>query len=121
LRDLLAILLVQCGLGSLGAVLALAVSGGTAGLVAMLGAAVCVLPSAFLAVRLLLCQDPEQLLRAAWLGEIGKLGLTVVLLIVALTSVEAARTQPIWLLTGFISAQFGALVGLLLPAGKRKA
>ena len=120
LRDLLAILLLQCGLGALGAGLALAFGGAAAAGAALIGAGICVVSSAFLAARLLITQEPKQLLRALWLGELGKLALTVVLFALVLTTVGVAQRQPFWVLIGFISAQLGTFGGFWLPGDKRE-
>jgi F0F1-type ATP synthase assembly protein I len=120
LRDILAILLLQCGVGTLGAIVAFAVSGTAAAGAALIGTAICVVPSAFLAARLLMSQAPEQLMRALWLGEIGKLALTVVLFAVVLTTVSVAQERPFWVLIGFITAQLGTFGSFLLPSGNRE-
>jgi ATP synthase protein I len=89
-----------------------------------LGGMVAVVPNAFLAARLLRRQAGESasaLMRAAWIGEIGKLLLTA-LLFGAIFSLARPISAPA-VLGGFIAAQlviFGALL-VGSGAGKRRA
>jgi len=65
--------------------------GSTAGISALLGGAIAVLPNAFLAARLLTpgsSADGRTLLRAAWIGELGKLAMTATLFAVVFASVR---------------------------------
>ena len=63
--------------------------GNVAGYSALLGSLVCVLPNAFLGMRLALPRrDPGALKKAAWVGEMGKLALTVLLFTLVFTSVR---------------------------------
>lgn len=110
-RQILVILLVQSALGLAVGLLALASAGGGAMGSALLGTLAVVLPNAFLGLRLAL-SSADGLLRAMWLGEVGKIALTVVILGAVLASLEPA---PAWLLLGFVAAQLGAFSGLLLP------
>lgn len=114
MRDILRILLVQSGLGLAVALFAWGVDGAGASGSALAGTAAAVLPAAFLGLRLAL-SPADGLLRALWLGEIGKIALTVVLLGAVLAAFDVA---PLWLLLGFIAAQLGAFSGLLLPLDK---
>ncbi len=93
------------------ALVALATSGAAAAGAALIGTALCVVPNGFLAARLLLSRA-SQLMRAIWIGEIGKLALTVVLFGAVFSIL---RPAPLWVLLAFIVAQFGTLAGLLLP------
>ncbi|MEO0973510.1 MAG: ATP synthase subunit I [Pseudomonadota bacterium] len=117
MRDILAILLIQSALGCAFALVVWLTRGSEAAVAALIGAGICVLPNGFLAARLLLSPD-ARLLRALWLGEIGKLALTVVLFAATLS---ALQPPPLWLLLGYIAAQLGTFSGLLLPASKRGA
>ena len=78
----------------------------------LLGSLACVVPNAFLALRLSMpMSDAGAVLRAAWIGEIGKIALTVVMLVVILTLIRPLAYLP--LLAGFIAAQTMVIVGLL--------
>jgi ATP synthase protein I len=81
----------------------------------LLGSLTCVIPNAFLALRLVAPRrDPGAgaLVRAAYIGELGKLGLTV--LMFSIVFVLVRPLSPAALFAGFIAAQFMTLVGLLL-------
>ena len=74
------VLMWQLVVGAVLAACLWGVFGGVAGYSAMLGSLVCVTPNGFLALRLIAPRrDPgaQDLMRAAWRGEIGKLALTV--------------------------------------------
>ena len=86
-----------------------------AGYSALLGSLACVVPNSFLALRLALPRrDPgaKALLRAAWIGEIGKLALTVLFFSLVLALVRPLAGGPLF--AGFIASQFATLLGLLL-------
>ncbi|MEO0425165.1 MAG: ATP synthase subunit I [Pseudomonadota bacterium] len=117
MRDILAILLIQSALGCALAAIVWLTVGGDAAAAALLGTGICVLSHGFLAARLLLSPD-ARLLRALWLGEIGKIALTVVLFGGVLATLQP---PPLWLLLGYIVAQLGTFSGLLLPSDKRGA
>lgn len=88
--------------------------GATAGVSALLGGATAVVPNGFLAARLLQSnRDPRDsaMMRAAWIGEIGKLLLTALLFAVIFGFVRPL--VPLAVFVGFIAAQlivFGALL-----------
>lgn len=88
--------------------------GQVAAVSALLGGAVAVIPNAFLAARLMTPAaggNASSLLRAAWIGEIGKLVLTVVLFAAVFASVRPLSALAVF--GGFIAAQlvvFGALL-----------
>ena len=96
--------------------------GAVAGVSAALGGATAVVPNAFLAARLLVSnRDPghRAMFRAAWIGEIGKLVLTVLLFGVIFGVVRPLVPPAVF--AGFIAAQlapFGAL--LIGDGGPRK-
>ncbi|HEY9182807.1 MAG TPA: ATP synthase subunit I [Gammaproteobacteria bacterium] len=81
---------------------------------ALLGGAAVVVPNGFLAARLLASnRDPRDaaMMRAAWIGEIGKLLLTALLFAVIFKAVRPLA--PLAVFAGFIAAQlvvFGALL-----------
>ncbi len=83
-----------------------------------LGAMICVIPHTFLAARMMSgpTASPREILRAAWIGEIGKIALTVALFILAFVTFKPAN--PGWLFAGFILAQSGAWLALLLMQAK---
>lgn len=86
-----------------------------AGYSALLGSLTCVVPNAFLALRLVAPRrDPGAagLLRAAWVGEIGKLALTVLLFALVFTLVRPLSAAALF--AGFIATQLAAFSGFLL-------
>ena len=87
--------------------------GNVAGYSALLGSLVCVLPNAFLGLRLIVPRrDPGQLKRAAWVGEMGKLALTVLLFTLVFTSVKPLNAAALF--AGFIASQLTVFGGLLM-------
>ena len=92
--------------------------GEVAGMSAMLGGAVAVIPNGFLAARLLTPSrdlSAQGMMRAAWLGEVGKLLLTAVLFGVIFGFVRPI--QPPAVFAGFIAAQLVVFGALLLGGG----
>ncbi|MEM7280898.1 MAG: ATP synthase subunit I [Pseudomonadota bacterium] len=92
--------------------------GHTAGLSALVGTLICVLPNAYLGLRLALTDvrsGAKSLVRSAYLGELIKLSLTVVLFIVAFVFFKGL--EPGFLLLGFIASQL-ALWGAIFWASK---
>jgi ATP synthase protein I len=89
--------------------------GPVAGYSAMLGSLTCVIPNAFLALRLMAPRrdpGPKALMRAAYMGELGKLGLTVLMF-----SIVFALVRPLSgpaLFAGFIAAQLVTFSGFLV-------
>ena len=81
--------------------------GQTAAVSALLGGMAIVVPNIFLAA-MLLCADIEHLMRAAWIGEIGKLMLTVLLFGVIFALVRPIA--PLAALAGLVVAQVVLLV-----------
>ena len=87
--------------------------GTVAGYSALLGSLVCVLPNAFLGLRLVVpCRDPGALKRAAWIGELGKLALTVLLFTLVFTSVKPLTAAALF--AGFIASQLAVFSGFLI-------
>ncbi|MDJ0905222.1 MAG: ATP synthase subunit I [Woeseiaceae bacterium] len=109
------VLASQFGIGVVLAAVFWGFDGPVAGYSALLGSLTCVIPNAFLALRLALPRrDPggKALMRAAWIGEAGKLALTVLMF-----SIVFALVRPIsvWaLFAGFIAAQLMTFAGLWL-------
>ena len=112
----------QAGLGfCIGIVLAI-MQGRAVGVSWLLGVFVAVVPNAFLAARLLGSRaDAKAILRAAWIGEIGKFALTVLLFGVIFASVRPSSALAVF--GGFITAQLAAIGFLALGGwvGKEQA
>lgn len=92
--------------------------GRTPGLSALLGGVVAVLPNAFLAARLLSpgsAASAGAMLRAAWLGEIGKLLITAVLFVAVFVAVEPLSVPALF--GGYIAAQLVILCAPLVGGG----
>ena len=91
------------------------VFGSVAGYSALLGSLICVIPNAFLALRLMVPRrDPgaPALIQAAWIGEIGKLALTVLFFTLVFTLVRPLSAAALF--AGFIASQLVAFSGLLM-------
>jgi len=109
------ILLAQLGLGVVLAMLFWGVSGRVAGYSALLGGLTCVIPNAFLALRLVVPRrEPGAgaLVKAAYIGELGKLALTVIMFSVIFTLVQPLAALPLF--AGFIGAQLVTFAGFLM-------
>jgi ATP synthase protein I len=92
--------------------------GEVAGISALLGGAVAVVPNAFLAARLLAPsrdQSAGAMLRAAWLGEFGKVLLAALLFSVIFRFVRPI--EPLAVFATFIAAQLVVHGALLLGGG----
>jgi ATP synthase protein I len=106
-------LLVQLCVSVVIAVVLWAWVGKVAGASALLGGAAVVTPNGFLAARLLRPTRDESaraIMRSAWIGEIGKLLLTVLMFAAIFAAVRPL--EPLAFFGGFIAAQlviFGAL------------
>lgn len=79
----------------------------------LLGGLAAVAPNAFLAARLLAAR-PETMMRSAWLGEIGKVLLTVLLFTAIFGFVRPYSAPAVF--GGFIAAQL-AIFGVMLVGG----
>jgi len=91
------------------------VFGNIAGYSALLGSLICVIPNAFLALRLVVPRrDPgaQALVGAAWIGEIGKLALTVLFFTLVFTLVRPLSAAALF--AGFITTQLVVFSGLLM-------
>lgn len=85
----------------------------------LLGGAIAVIPNAFLAARLLKPQagaSAQAMLKAAWLGEIGKLVLTGLLFAIVFVAVRPLSALAVF--GGFIAAQL-VIFGAPLAGGGR--
>ena len=97
------------------------VFGGVAGYSAMLGSLVCVAPNGFLALRLIAPRrDPgaQDLMRVAWIGEIGKLALTVLFFTLVFTLVRPLSAAALF--AGFIVTQLVVFSGFLMRSGQEQ-
>ena len=95
--------------------------GRVAGYSALLGSLICAVPNAFLALRLMAPRrDPgaQALLRAAWLGEAGKLALTVLFFTLVFTQVRPLSAAALF--AGFIVTQLVAFSGFLMRHGQEQ-
>ena len=93
-------------------------AGEVAGMSALMGGMVAVVPNAFLAARLLKPsrdQSARAMMGAAWFGEIGKLLLTALLFGVIFGFVRPI--EPLAVFAGFIAAQLVVFGALLLGGG----
>jgi ATP synthase protein I len=117
---MLKVLVGQIGVGAVLAVVFWGVSGHVAGYSALLGSLTCVIPNAFLALRLVVPRrDPgaQALIRAAYIGELGKLALTVLMFSLVFVLVKPLAALPLF--TGFIATQLVTLAGLVMQ-GKQE-
>ena len=93
--------------------------GRVVGYSAVLGSLTCVIPNAFLALRLIAPRrDPgaQALVRAAWIGEMGKLALTVLIFGLVFTLVRPLSAAALF--AGFIATQLVTFSGLLMRGGQ---
>ncbi|NIL93954.1 MAG: F0F1 ATP synthase subunit I [Woeseiaceae bacterium] len=112
---MLKVLVGQLGIGAVLAAALWGLYGHVAGYSALLGSLTCVIPNAFLALRLVVPRrDPgaRALIRAAYIGELGKLGLTV--LMFSIVFVLVRPLSAVALFAGFIAAQLVTFAGFLL-------
>ena len=112
---MLKVLVGQIGIGAVLTVALWVLYGDVAGYSALLGALTCVIPNAFLALRLAVPRrDPgaRALIQAAYVGELGKLGLTVLMFSMVFVLVRPLSAAALF--AGFIAAQLMTVAGLLL-------
>lgn len=111
-REARRVLIAQSALGMLATCIAVAVWGWTTGGWALMGALVCVGPTALLAVRLNVAARPGGNFGAALLaGELLKVGLVVALLMLAYAL--SGKTHSLAVLLGFIAAVQGHFFALI--------
>ena len=116
---MLKVLVGQIGIGAVLAVALWGLYGHVAGYSALLGSLTCVIPNAFLALRLVVPRrDPGAgaLIRAAYIGELGKLALTVLMFSIVFAMVRPLSAAALF--AGFIAAQLMTIAGLLLRDGR---
>ena len=111
-REAARVLIAQSVLGMIAAGISAAVWGWTAGGWALMGAIVCVAPTALLAARLNVAARPGGNFGAALLaGELLKVGLVVALLMLAYA--QSGRMHSLAVLLGFIAAVQGHFLALI--------
>lgn len=113
---MLMVLAVQFGLGVALAAVLWGAYGNVAGYSALLGGLIATLPNAFLALRLAVPRrDPgaRALIRAAYIGELGKLALTVLLFSIVFVTVRPLAAAPLF--ATFAVTVLVPLLGLLKP------
>jgi len=118
---MLKVLVAQIGIGVVLAAVLWGLYGHVAGSSALLGSLTCVIPNAFLALRLAVPRrDPgaRDLIRAAYIGELGKLAITVLMFSIVFAAVRPLSVAALF--AGFIAAQFMTLAGLLLRDGQQE-
>jgi ATP synthase protein I len=116
---MLKVLVGQIGIGAVLAAALWGLYGHVAGYSALLGSLTCVIPNAFLALRLVVPRrDPGAgaLIRAAYIGELGKLALTVLMFSIVFAMVRPLSAAALF--AGFIAAQLMTIAGLLLRDGR---
>jgi ATP synthase protein I len=109
------VLLAQLGLTVVLAMIFWGTDGRVSGYSALLGGLTCVIPNAFLALRLAASsRDPgaRALVRAAYIGEFGKLALTVLFFSMVFTLVQPLAAGPLF--AGFIAAQLATFAGFFI-------
>ena len=112
---MLKVLAVQIGTGAVLAIVFWGLQGPVAGYSALLGSLTCVIPNAFLALRLVLSRrDPgaRALIKAAYIGELGKLALTVLMFSIVFALVRPLEAAPLF--AGFIATQLATFAGLVM-------
>ncbi len=116
------VLAFQIGIGVVLAALFWGTYGRVAGYSALLGSLICVVPNTFLALRLVVPRrDPgaHALIRAAYMGEAGKLALTVLMFGIVFVAVRPLAAAALF--AGFIAAQLVTFAGLLMrDAGQQE-
>lgn len=85
----------------------------------LLGGLIGVVPNAFLAARVMSPRagaSAQSLLRAGWLGEIGKLAIAALLFVAVFVTLKPLH--PGFLFTGYIATLLALPVGLLFDRGR---
>ncbi len=116
---ILRVLMWQLVVGAVLAAILWIALGNVAGYSALLGSLTCVVPNAFLGLRLMAPRrDPGALKQAAWIGEIGKLALTVLLFALVFTQVKPLNAAALF--AGFIVTQLVVFSGFLMHSGQEQ-
>ena len=114
-KKMLRVIAVQIGLGAALAAALWGYLGEVAGYSALLGCLAAALPNGFLALRLAVPRrdsGAKSLLHAAYIGELGKLALTVLILSIVFATVRPLAAAPFF--AGFIVTIMVPLLGLLI-------
>ena len=107
------VLMWQFVVGAVLAAILWAVFGTVAGYSALLGSLASVIPNGFLGLRIMAPRrDPGALKKAAWIGEMGKLALTVLLFVLVFTQVRPLSAAALF--AGFIATQLMVFSGFLM-------
>ena len=109
------VLLGQLGISVVLALLFWGIDGRVSGYSALLGGLTCVMPNAFLALRLVVPRrdrGASGLVRAAYIGDLGKLALTVLMFILVFMLVRPLAAVPLF--TAFIATQLVTFSGFLM-------
>ena len=109
------VLLAQLGMTAVLAMLFWGTDGRVTGYSALLGGLICVIPNAFMALRLAAPRrDPgaSALVRAAYIGELGKLALTALMFGAVFMLVRPLAAGALF--AGFIAAQLVTFSGFLV-------
>ena len=107
------VLMWQFVVGAVLAAILWVVFGIVAGYSALLGSLTSVIPNGFLGLRIMAPRrDPGALKQAAWIGEMGKLALTVLLFVLVFTQVEPLSAAALF--AGFIASQLTVFSGFLM-------
>ncbi|HNP36087.1 MAG TPA: ATP synthase subunit I [Woeseiaceae bacterium] len=112
---MLRILAAQFGLGAVMAAVCWSMYGAVQGYSALLGGLIAALPNAFLALRLSMPRrDPgaRPLVRAAYIGELGKLALTVLLFSTVFVTVRPLAAASLFIT--YVVTALVPLAGLLM-------
>ena len=112
---MLRVLLAQTVIGVVLAAVLWSLFGNVVGYSTLLGVMVTVVPNAFLAMRLAAPRrdsGAEALVRAAYMGELGKLALTVLFFSLVFTLVKPLSAAALF--AGFVATQLVTLAGLLM-------
>ncbi|MGB5246449.1 MAG: ATP synthase subunit I [Woeseia sp.] len=114
-HPLIKLLLLQLAVSAALGALFWGITDRVSGYSALLGGLCCVLPNAYLALRLVAPRrdrGAQALLNAAYIGEFGKLALTV--LMFSLVFAFVRPLQPLPLFIGFIACQLATFAGLFM-------
>lgn len=118
---MLRVLAIQVGLGAFIAAVLWGLYDGLVAYSALIGGLIAAVPNGFLALRLSLPRrDPSAkgLLRAAYIGEFGKLALTVLMFSIVFVMVRPLAAAPLF--ATFIVTAMVPLAGLLLRDEQHK-
>ena len=111
---MLKVLAGQIGLGTAVALVLWGMFGAVHGYSALIGGLIAAIPNAFLALRLSVPrrdQGAKALLRAAYVGELGKMALTVLMFSIVFVTVRPLAAAPLF--ATFIVTAMVPLAGLL--------